>query len=82
MITLVALAISTVLNAIYFMKTVIRIYTPAAKGHAHPDSRRIPLGEQPDKNLALVFFILLNVMLGLNSEPIVELIRKGLGMFS
>lgn len=82
MITLIALAISTVLNAIYFMKTVIRIYTPAAKGHAHPDSRRIPLREQPDKNLALVFFILLNVMLGLNSEPIVELIRIGLGMFS
>lgn len=31
LLTLVALAISTVLNAVYFMKTVIRIYTPEKK---------------------------------------------------
>lgn len=29
--TLICLAVSTVLNAIYFMKTVIRIYTPVSK---------------------------------------------------
>ena len=30
--TLIVLGISTILNAIYFMKTVIRIYTPVEEG--------------------------------------------------
>lgn len=30
--TLIALAISTILNTVYFLKTVIRIYTPMASG--------------------------------------------------
>ena len=87
--TLIALAISTVLNAVYFMKTVIRIYTPVPK---NPDEatvnvlpttecRNIPAKEQPVKSVALILFIILNLILGLNSEPIIRLLEIGLNMF-
>ena len=83
LITLIALAISTILNAVYFMKTVIRIYTPEKpevivdKGYEN-----ISFWEQPAKSVALVCFIILNLVLGLSSEPIIELIKQGLSMFA
>ena len=80
--TLIALAISTVLNAVYFMKTVIRIFTPVGKDEEIVEGREILLGEQPAKSVALVFFILLNLVLGLSSEPVIYLIEMGLEMFS
>lgn len=81
LITLIALAISTVLNAIYFMRTVIRIYAPASKDTAGVERKYIRMKEQPAKSVALVFLVLLNLILGLNSEPVVRLIESGLGMF-
>lgn len=75
--TFIALAISTVLNAVYFMKTVIRIYTPAPGGAG----RAVPVWEQPGKSAALACLVFLNLVLGLNSEPLIGLIRAGLGMF-
>lgn len=79
---LIALALSTILNAVYFMKTVIRIYTPAARAGIQVDGRRIPMGEQKQKSAALLCFIALNLILGLFSEPIVNLLTQGLAMFS
>lgn len=91
--TLIALAISTVLNAVYFMKTVVRIYTPvpaAAGGQAAAENRSqtptvecrdIPFTEQPVKSIAMVLFIALNILLGLSSEPVIQLIESGLMMF-
>ena len=81
--TLIALAISTILNAVYFMKTVIRIYTPIPKSVLEKKGyRSISMKEQPSKSVALVFFIILNLILGLCSEPIIELLRSGLEMFA
>lgn len=74
---LIVLAISTILNAIYFMKTVIRIYTPVEEmgsSVAFKDMRLYAL--------TLVCFIVLNIFLGVNSPPIVDLIGQGLVMFS
>ncbi len=79
--TLIALAISTVLNAIYFMKTVIRIYTPVPEGMELTEARNIPAKENPVKSATLILFIVLNFVLGLNSEPVIRLIEAGLGMF-
>ncbi|MCQ2539906.1 MAG: sodium:proton antiporter [Acetatifactor sp.] len=79
--TLIALAISTVLNAVYFMKTVITIYMPATGKVNMREGRVIPIKEQPVKAIALIFFIVLNILLGLSSEPVVNLIRIGLEMF-
>lgn len=97
--TLIALAISTVLNAVYFMRTVIRIYSPVEitaseekpakqedgreKTSRMPENyREITMRQQPAKAVAMILFILLNILLGLNSEPLIGLIQRGLGMFS
>lgn len=76
--TLIVLAISTILNAIYFMKTVIRIYTPV------PDSPYETARTRDHKGyiLALVLFIIINVLLGCTSQPIVNLITQGIHMFA
>jgi len=82
--TLICLAISTVLNAIYFMKTVIRIYTPVSKKVKKTqagEAAMIGIREHPLYNVALVFMILLNVVLGCCSQPIVDWITDGLAMF-
>ena len=80
--TLITLAVSTILNAIYFLKTVIRIYTPAdrvvteEKGYF---SLRFP--EQRLYCITIVLFILVNLILGLNSQPIIAIIETGLRNF-
>lgn len=81
--TLIALAISTILNAVYFMKTVIRLYTPVRR--VKRDGivfTQVKMKENRAKSFALVCFIALNLFLGLFSEPIVMLIRNGLEMFA
>lgn len=81
--TLIALAISTILNAVYFMKTVIRIYTP---NHMLVGEKKftttITIEDQPGKAFTLVCFIILNVILGIASEPIIQMIQNGLNMFA
>lgn len=75
---LIVLGISTILNAIYFMKTVIRIYTPIE------DCKygSITFKDMKLYVAALACFIILNVVLGVSSQPIVDLIGQGLAMFS
>ncbi len=75
---LIVLGISTILNAIYFMKTVIRIYTPV-EDTPYPSMtfRNMPLYA-----VVLVAFIILNVTLGVSSQPVVDMIRQGLAMFA
>ena len=75
---LIVLGISTVLNAIYFMKTVIRIYTPIGDtAYASVTFKDIPVYA-----VVLVAFIILNVILGISSQPIVDMIQQGLDMFA
>lgn len=83
LVTLVALAISTILNAMYFLKTVIRIYTPVKQEEAaNHQSTILKFMDRPVKNTAMICFIALNFILGLFSDPIVDLIKQGLGMFA
>ena len=79
--TVIALALSTILNALYFMKTVIRIYSPVPGGMEIREGRVISVRQQPGKSVVLLGFIALSLVLGLNSEPILELIREGMEMF-
>lgn len=79
--TVIALALSTILNALYFMKTVIRIYSPAPENMEIQKGRPISMREQPGKSAALLCFIALSLALGLNAEPILNLIREGMEMF-
>ena len=75
--TLVVLAISTIFNAIYFMKTVIRIYTPV-----RGDLEIRKIFAEKGYSVALLCFVILNIVVGMCSQPIVDLIAKGLQMFS
>ncbi|MCM1538089.1 MAG: sodium:proton antiporter [bacterium] len=74
---MIALAVSTILNAIYFMKTVIRIYTPVDMR-----GKTIPFKKHRLFTAAMACFIVLNVFLGLYSDWIVDLIQTGLEMFA
>lgn len=82
LLTLIALALSTILNAVYFMKTVIRIYTPekravlVKKGFCN-----VEMKAQPAKTFALICFVVLNLFLGLCSEPTCVCSVKGLLCF-
>lgn len=78
--TLIVLAISTVLNAVYFLRTVIRIYTPAEQ--EIQGSMRIKWTQQRSYILVLLVFIALNLILGLFSQYIADAIQMGLSMFS
>lgn len=80
--TLIVLAISTILNAIYFLKTVLRIYTPQdvavekERGYFHLVWR-----EQKLYTVTIILFILVNLVLGMTSQPIIQLIKDGLHNF-
>lgn len=76
--SLIVLGISTVLNAVYFMKTVIRIYTSTGDS----PYENITFGKMKIHAITLMFFILLNVLLGVSSQPVVDLIERGLSMFA
>lgn len=81
--TLIVLAISTILNAIYFLKTVLRIYTPEdpavveQKGFVSMHWK-----DQRGYTVTIIFFIILNLVLGMTSQPILELIKNGLHNFA
>lgn len=81
--TLIALALSTILNVVYFMRAVLIIYTPQKVNVTAGESgcRRVRLGMHPEKIVTFVCFMLLNLVLGLMSQPIVELCSRGLRMF-
>ena len=81
--TLIVLAVSTVLNAVYFLKTVVRIYTPVPsavireKGYF---SLKFP--EQKLYCITITLFIIVNLILGMTSQPIIRLIEEGLRNFA
>ncbi len=74
---LIVLAVSTVLNAIYFMKTVIRIYTPMESRHPSVSIKKNRLYA-----FTLLCFMVLNVVLGMCSQPITDWITQGLSVFA
>ena len=81
--TLIALAVSTILNAVYFLKTVVRIYTPLNADEVQEKGYfRLRFPEQKLYCATIVLFILVNLILGMNSQPIIRLIEEGLRNFA
>lgn len=78
--TLIVLAVSTTLNAIYFLRLVITLFS-------RPRAEDGPIPEQTARKsswqlrLAILCFVGLNLVLGMASQPIVQIITDGLGMF-
>lgn len=81
--TMIALALSTILNVVYFMRAVLVIHTPTGyvSSGAGEGCTRVGMQTHPEKTVVFVCFILLNLVLGLMSQPVVELCARGLGMF-
>ena len=75
---LIVLGISTILNAIYFMKTVIRIYTPVEDTYYSSSTFK----DDPVYCVVLAAFIIMNIILGISSQPVVDMIQQGLAMFA
>ena len=72
-----ALAASTLLNTIYFLRTVMNIYNP------HPAVESFPPYQAPlSFKAAMVVFALVNIALGVCSGPIIAAITAGLSMFA
>ena len=100
-IALSALAVSTILNAVYFLKTVIFLYIPPELVRKDRPVGVESLKNEEEKNLAkekklellpgihcpgyvfsISVLVLLNFFLGLASEPIINIINKGLDYFA
>ena len=75
---LIVLGISTILNAIYFLKTVIRIYTPVETTYY----KTLTIKNQKLYSVTIVLFIIINFILGLLSGAVTGWITLGLEMFS
>ena len=74
-----ALAVSTLLNAMYFIRTLVRIYSVSESGK---DRKLVHYGDCPDYWIPGVVLVAGNLFLGLFSSVVVRLIHVGLGMFS
>jgi len=73
----VVLAVSTVLNTMYFMRTVLTLYRPVS-AEVH---KEYTLEESKIEKAAIIGLILLNIGLGVASQPVVKAIEAGLAMF-
>lgn len=72
---MIALAISTILNAVYFLHTIMTIYTPV--------SQQRPKDYKNAKSftIAVTIFIALNLFLGIGSNLVWKAIHQGVSMF-
>ncbi len=77
--TMIALALSTILNTVYYLKTMIRIYTDT---EGTDTKQRIRPKDQMAKSIAIILLSVLNIFLGLFSEPVIALIEKGVSLFA
>ena len=75
---MLVLAVSTVLNVLYFLRTVIRIYTRPKETAAAPAKA----GIQPDFLIPGSVLTFLNLFLGLAPFITTGLLEKGLHMFT
>ncbi len=75
-ITVITLGISTILNAVYFIRALIVIYQPL-KGQKQRASGRRDFR----MTVALWALVVTNLFLGMHSDAVVDLLRAGLRMF-
>ncbi len=77
-VVLVALAVSTILNVLYFLRTLINIYSPPI---AQLERRAIPFSASKAFSVTVLAMAAVNLAIGLHSQPIVSLFEKGMDVF-
>lgn len=75
---LIALAISTILNVLYFLRTLINIYSPAK---IEIERKTITFKNAPAFSIIVLLMTAVNIAVGLHSQPIISLFEKGLELF-
>ncbi|MBQ8618057.1 MAG: sodium:proton antiporter [Clostridia bacterium] len=78
-LVLVAVAISTLLNAVYFLGTAVNLFTPTKEGD---EVFRPAVRKNPFTAIALVGMIALNIAMGLLSQPFLSALAQGLSNFA
>ncbi len=75
---LIVLAISTILNVIYFLRTLLNIFSPPIV-----DIKRKSITFSQMKAYGLVTFVMaaVNIAVGIYSQPIITLFEKGIELF-
>lgn len=73
----IALALSTLLNAVYFLHTVVNLYRHPLGGLQYPPHRPSPIYA----GVALLGSTVLTVALGVFSAPVMRVIEQGLSLF-
>ncbi len=79
LVTLIVLSISTVLNAVYFLHTVVKIYMPDTTSKDMVSKIKIKISAR----LAAVYacFIAINLYIGIHPQQITDIIENGFAMF-
>ena len=78
-LVLVAVAISTLLNAVYFLGTTVNLFTPTKEGD---EVFRPAVRKNPFTAVALVGLMALNIAMGLLSQPFLSALAEGLKNFA
>ena len=78
-LVLIAVAISTLLNAVYFLGTAVNLFTPTKEGD---EVLKPTVRKNPFTSVALIGMIVLNLAMGLLSQPILSALAEGLKNFA
>jgi len=78
-LVLVAVAISTLLNAVYFLGTTVNLFTPAKEDD---EVLRPTVRKNPFTSVGLIGLIALNLAMGLLSQPFLSALAEGLKNFA
>lgn len=78
-LVLIAVAISTLLNAVYFLGTAVNLFTPTKEGD---EVLRPTVRKNPFTSVGLVGMIALNLAMGLLSQPFLSALAEGLKNFA
>ena len=87
MMVMLALAVSSLLNVMYFIRTLVRIYTDPEKDKPVPEKEESPEDREDleigklSYGAAGMILTAANVVLGLFSWAVVNMIYRGLSMF-
>lgn len=76
-VAVIILAVSTILNALYFIRAVISIYTRRNEQYNNPQFK-----SGVTFKIGMICFIIINFVLGLASYPLILAIEQGLEMFA
>jgi len=78
-LVLIAVAISTLLNAVYFLGTAVNLFTPTKEGD---EVLRPTVRKNPFTSVGLIGLMALNLAMGLLSQPFLSALAEGLKNFA